>query len=203
MPRRMRRGSLARPMINKSATRAVFGCLVLVMAVCAWTVGRAAEAGRRERPFPSPPSLHSGPGADRSPRRARPRRARFAPAHAMAQGRVASRHRLTVHADLLAQAPGDARLRFREVHALGADPARPTDDSSLRIVPLMPAIILFGDVDVDVEGARPRDRSRLSTALSGSGARSQRFHRPARRCAPTGAPEERRWSPSHLDLPAG
>jgi mono/diheme cytochrome c family protein len=31
-------------MINKSATRAVFGCLVLVMAVCAWTVGRAAEA---------------------------------------------------------------------------------------------------------------------------------------------------------------
>ena len=30
-------------MINKSAARAVFGCLVVVMAVCSWTVGRAAD----------------------------------------------------------------------------------------------------------------------------------------------------------------
>jgi mono/diheme cytochrome c family protein len=35
-------------MISKSATRAVFGCLVGVMAVCTWTVGRAADdAGER------------------------------------------------------------------------------------------------------------------------------------------------------------
>jgi mono/diheme cytochrome c family protein len=30
-------------MTSKPATRAVFGCLVVVMAVCTWTVGRAAE----------------------------------------------------------------------------------------------------------------------------------------------------------------
>jgi mono/diheme cytochrome c family protein len=30
-------------MTNKIANRAVFGCLVFSMAVCAWTAGRAAE----------------------------------------------------------------------------------------------------------------------------------------------------------------
>ena len=30
-------------MSSESATRAVFGCLVVVMAVCTWTVGRAAD----------------------------------------------------------------------------------------------------------------------------------------------------------------
>ena len=35
-------------MINRSATRAVFGCLVVAMAVCTWTAGRAADdAGER------------------------------------------------------------------------------------------------------------------------------------------------------------
>jgi mono/diheme cytochrome c family protein len=31
-------------MTNKSATRAMFGCLVAAMAVCTWTVGRAEDA---------------------------------------------------------------------------------------------------------------------------------------------------------------
>lgn len=35
-------------MTNKSASRTVFGCLVLTMVVCAWTVGRAAaDPGER------------------------------------------------------------------------------------------------------------------------------------------------------------
>jgi len=35
-------------MTSKSATRAVFGALVVVMAVCTWTVGRAADdSGQR------------------------------------------------------------------------------------------------------------------------------------------------------------
>jgi mono/diheme cytochrome c family protein len=35
-------------MTSKSATRAVFGYLVVVMAVCTWTVGRAADdSGQR------------------------------------------------------------------------------------------------------------------------------------------------------------
>src|SRR5262249_5595048 len=57
----------------------------------------------------------------------------FVPAHAMADGCMTGRHRLTVHADLLPQTTGDARLRVRELHALRADATRPTDDRSLRI----------------------------------------------------------------------
>jgi hypothetical protein len=43
------------------------------------------------------------------------------------------RHRLTVHADLLPQAPCNARLGVSELDALGANPAVPTDDPALPI----------------------------------------------------------------------
>jgi hypothetical protein len=57
----------------------------------------------------------------------------FLPTHAMAHGRVAGRHRLTVHANLLAQAPRDARFRVRELDPLGANPAATTPDAALPI----------------------------------------------------------------------
>src|SRR5262245_60736392 len=43
------------------------------------------------------------------------------------------RHRLTVHADLLAQAPSNPRLRVCELDAFRAEAARSTDQPSLRI----------------------------------------------------------------------
>lgn len=58
---------------------------------------------------------------------------RFAPAHAVAHGRMPGRHRLTVHADLLPQAARDARLRARELDPLGPNPAPPTNDAPLPI----------------------------------------------------------------------
>src|ERR1700692_3819943 len=57
----------------------------------------------------------------------------FAPAHAVADRGVTRGHRLTVHADLLLQASGDARLRIRELDALGPNPAAATDDAALPI----------------------------------------------------------------------
>jgi hypothetical protein len=57
----------------------------------------------------------------------------FAPAHSMADRGVTRGHRLTIHADLLPQAPGDARLRIRELTALGPNPTAATDDAALRI----------------------------------------------------------------------
>jgi hypothetical protein len=48
-------------------------------------------------------------------------------------GRMTGRHRLTAQADVLPQAPGDARLRVGELDALGPNATMPTDDSSLRI----------------------------------------------------------------------
>jgi len=46
---------------------------------------------------------------------------------------VTGRHRLTVHADLLPQAPGDAGLRIGEVNALRENAAVPTDEAPLRV----------------------------------------------------------------------
>src|SRR5439155_18042022 len=57
----------------------------------------------------------------------------FAPTHAVAYGRMTGRPRLTVHADLLSQAPTHARPRIRELDALGPDPARPTNETPLRV----------------------------------------------------------------------
>jgi hypothetical protein len=61
------------------------------------------------------------------------RSARFAPAHAVPHRGMARRHRLTIHADLLPQPPGDASLRGRELDALGPDPAVPAIHSRLAI----------------------------------------------------------------------
>jgi hypothetical protein len=58
---------------------------------------------------------------------------RLGPTHAMADGRMTGGDRLTVDADLLPQAPGDARLRIRELNPLGSNPAVPTDDAPLPI----------------------------------------------------------------------
>jgi hypothetical protein len=43
------------------------------------------------------------------------------------------RHRLAVHADLLPQPPGDARLSVRELDALRPNAARPADQTPLPI----------------------------------------------------------------------
>ena len=78
----------------------------------------------------------------RAPFRARPiplgqkgpaRRAGLCPSSPMADRGVTRGHRLTIHADLLPQAPGDARLRIRELTALGPNPTAATDDAALRI----------------------------------------------------------------------
>jgi hypothetical protein len=61
------------------------------------------------------------------------RATRFSPADAMPHGGVTGGHRLTVHADLLSQASGDARFGVGELDALGADPAGPTREAALRI----------------------------------------------------------------------
>src|SRR5690606_34714546 len=58
---------------------------------------------------------------------------RFAPAHPVPHGRVTGRHRLAVEADLLAQAPRDARFRVGELHPLGPNPTPPTVHASLTI----------------------------------------------------------------------
>ena len=55
------------------------------------------------------------------------------PADAVPHGCVTGRHRLTVHPDLLSQMPTDACLRIRELHALGAEAARPAEDPALWI----------------------------------------------------------------------
>src|SRR5262249_36158076 len=57
----------------------------------------------------------------------------FAPAHAVSHGRMAGRHRLTVHANLLAQPARHPRFRIRELDALGPDAARPTPEPPLGI----------------------------------------------------------------------
>src|SRR3989442_12965595 len=57
----------------------------------------------------------------------------FAPAHPVADRGVTRGHRLTVHADLLPQAPGDARLGICELDALGPNPAAATHDAALLI----------------------------------------------------------------------
>jgi hypothetical protein len=59
--------------------------------------------------------------------------ASFAPAHAVADGRMARPHRLTVHADLLAQPSGDARLGVRELDALRPNAAGPARETPLRV----------------------------------------------------------------------
>jgi hypothetical protein len=51
----------------------------------------------------------------------------------MPHGCVTGGHRLTVHADLLSQASGDARLASANSVALDADPVGPTHEPSLRI----------------------------------------------------------------------
>jgi hypothetical protein len=58
---------------------------------------------------------------------------RLPPAHAVPDGRVTGRHRLTVDADLLSQPSRDARLRIGELDPLGADAAVATDDPALAI----------------------------------------------------------------------
>ena len=57
----------------------------------------------------------------------------FPPADAVPHRRVARRHRLTVHADLLPQVPGDPCLGVGELDALGANPAVLTHDPALPI----------------------------------------------------------------------
>jgi len=59
--------------------------------------------------------------------------ARLAPAHAMTHRRVAGRHRLTVHADLLAQAARHPRLGLGKRHPLGPNPEAPADHAARRV----------------------------------------------------------------------
>jgi len=61
------------------------------------------------------------------------RPARFTPAHAVSDGRMTCRHRLTVHADLLPQPTRDARLPVREFDPLCANAAAATDEAALPI----------------------------------------------------------------------
>ena len=65
--------------------------------------------------------------------KARLRSTRFAPTDAVADRRMRRRHRLTVHPDLLPQAPRDPRLRIGELDPLGANPAVAAPDPPLRI----------------------------------------------------------------------
>jgi len=61
------------------------------------------------------------------------RSAGLAPADSMAERRVTRRHRLTVHANLLAQSPRDPRFRIREIDPLGPNSTPPTDHATLLI----------------------------------------------------------------------
>src|SRR4051812_31210486 len=61
------------------------------------------------------------------------RSTRFPPTDAVADGRMRRRHRLTVHPNLLPQAPRHPRLRIGELDAFGADAALSTPDPSLPI----------------------------------------------------------------------
>ena len=57
----------------------------------------------------------------------------FAPADAVAHGRLTGRHRLTVQADQLPEASGDPGLRIRELDALRPNAARPTHNPPLGV----------------------------------------------------------------------
>lgn len=75
----------------------------------------------------------AGPRAIPVGEKGRLRPSRFTPTHAMPDRRVTRRHRLTIQADLLPQAPRHARLWICEVNPLGADPTVSTPEPPLSI----------------------------------------------------------------------